>query len=553
LPESIQRSLIEAFLVHKAGCLDEAEALYRGIVARQPDHAEAWHLLGAVAQQRGGHAAAARRMDRAIRLEAGRAVYHFNRGIVLNELGRSEEALASFETALRLDRYHVASYFNRGTALRRLGRLDQACASFGAALCLQPDYGDAYSHRGTTLTDLGRYEEALASFEITLRIKPDHAEGQSNRGTLLNTLGFVEAGLASLDKAVCLEPDYAEAYLNRATALNDLGRPDETVACFERAIEVRPDYADAHCMLALIRLMAGDFEAGWRGHEWRKRSAADSARSGAFPAPMWDGDDLNGRVILLHDEQGFGDTLQFCRYAPLVAARGGRVILRAQRPLRRLLSSLDGVEQVLAEDDPLPSFDLHCALMSLPFLFGTRVETIPAQIPYLRPDEDARTRWAGRLGEGKALRVGLVWAGNPKHRNDRKRSMPFSALAPLWRLAGIRWYSLQLGQRRADLAAAPSGLIEDLSPHLGDFSDSAAVLSQLDLLLTVDTSAAHLAGACGCAAWVMLPSVAEWRWLRERSDSPWYPSLRLFRETERGIWNNVVTDVAQALLRRIRA
>jgi tetratricopeptide (TPR) repeat protein len=377
--------------------------------------------------------------------------------------------------------------------------------------------------------------------ETALRIKPDYAEALSNRATVLTGLAQPDRARASAEAALCLQPDFAVACSNRAGALLALGLVEEAMAGFETALRIEPDDAEIHHNLSLVRLMTGDFAAGWPEHEWRKEGTAPRSRPKRFPQPSWDGRDLDGRTLLLHAEQGFGDVLQFCRYAPLVAGRGGRVILQAPHPLVSLLGSLAGVEQVVADDETPPPFDLQCPLMSLPLLFGTRVETIPAAIPYLRSGEALRSREAG------PLRVGLVWAGNPRHRNDRERSLPFAALAPLWSLAGIRWYSLQLGERRKDLAAAPAGLIEDLSQNLGDFSDTAAALSRLDLLLTVDTAVAHLAGALGCPAWVMLSRIPDWRWLLERSDSPWYPSLRLFRQAERGNWDDVVADIVPAL------
>ena len=247
---------------------------------------------------------------------------------------------------------------------------------------------------------------------------------------------------------------------------------------------------------------------------------------------------LNGRTILLHAEQGLGDTIQFCRYAALIAAQGGRVVLETPRALLKLLTGLQGVERLIATGDPLPAYDFHCPLMSLPHIFATSLATIPAPSSYIRIEEARRRDWRQRLSSATERRVGLVWAGNPQHGNDRNRSLPFSALAPLWNVPGIRWYSLQLGERRADLNTAPLGVIEDLSPYLDDFTETAAAISALDLVLTVDTSVAHLAGAIGHPAWVMLPFVPDWRWLMRREDSPWYRSLRLFRQHRRGAWES---------------
>ncbi len=579
-PES-EAWLVRAVRLHQSGRLDDALALYLRLLAWQPDQADAWHFLGALLRQRGRGGLAVALIARAITLEGARAVYHSNRGVILDEIGRFEEALVSFEAALRLNPAdvaahqgrgtilsrsgrpgealasydaalslkpdHVLAHANRGIALNDLGRREQSLVAFATALCLKPDYADAYSHRGTVLSLNGLADEALVAFETALRLRPDHGEGHANRGTILNDLGRTGQALAATGAAIGLQPGHARGYFNRAAVLARLGRVDEAVACLEAAIRLTPNYAEARYKLSLLRLLMGDFAAGWAGHEWRRQGAFARTQ---LKDTLWGGEDLAGRTILLHGEQGFGDTLQFCRYAPRVAERGGKVILRAPRPLLSLLSGLEGVARVVAEEDAAPPFDLHCPLMSLPWLFGTRVESIPADVPYLRPDEAVRARWAERLGEQDKPRVGLVWAGSPAHGNDRNRSVPFADLAPLWGVGGVRWFSLQMGERRSDLAGAPPGLIEDLSPYLGDFSDTAAALSRLDLLLTVDTAVAHLAGACGCAAWVMLPHVSDWRWLLERSDSPWYPSLRLFRQAGRGSWGNVVADVALALTER---
>ena len=337
------------------------------------------------------------------------------------------------------------------------------------------------------------------------------------------------------------------------------------------AAALDPGDADTRHLRALLLLLQGRFAEGWAAYEARFDTRQGRADRRGFTQPVWNGEALAGRTILLHAEQGLGDTLQFCRYAPAVARCGGRVVLEVQQPLRRLLARMAGVDQVLAQRDALPDFELHCALLSLPRIFGTGLETIPADLPYLAAPPEALARWRARLpkverrqpsdgGSGERgghgagdrtaerLRIGLVWAGNAGHVNDRRRSLPFDALAPLWAVLGVSWHSLQVGSLTADLAAAPPGLIEDLGQALDDFAETAAAVCHLDLVVTAYTAVAHLAGALGKPAFVLLPFAPDWRWMRARSASPWYPGLRLFRQDARRSWAPVIEAVAQAVV-----
>jgi hypothetical protein len=301
----------------------------------------------------------------------------------------------------------------------------------------------------------------------------------------------------------------------------------------------------------MLLLLRGELREGFEKYESRWRLETLPPRG--FPAPLWNGEDLSGRTILLHAEQGYGDTIQCLRYVPQVAARGGWVVLEVPKELLGLARRLPEVGQLLARGDALPRFDLQCPLFSLPRAFATTIETIPAQVPYLSAEPEAIARWRIRLGERPGLKVGLAWAGSPQHRNDARRSIAIETLLPLLRLEGVRWFSLQVGERAADLARLPGGLVTDLSPDLIDFAETAAVIGNLDLVIAVDTASAHLAGALGRPAWVLLRARPDWRWLLEREDSPWYPSLRLFRQHRPGDWEEVVRRVAAALERMARA
>ena len=488
-------------------------------------------------------------IGRAIGIEGGVALYHVNLGSALFRLHRFAESAAACEAAIGLRPDLVEAYYNLGNALLHLSRPVEAVAAYKAASCLRPDLAEAYANRGNALFAGDRVDAAIADLAVAIRLRPGDAVAHGNLGNALRDRGRADEAVAACHIALCLEPAFTEAWCNLGSALQDLGQLDAALGALSAALHLHPAYAEAHFNRSLVRLLREDLPGAWEEYEWRWRLAGAQQEAQRFGRPRWEGENLAGRTILLHAEQGAGDAFQFCRYAPMVAARGGRVVLAAPRPLLRVLAGLEGVERLIAEDDPLPDIDLHCPLMSLPGLFGTNLATIPAATPYLRAEDAQRRRWESPLAADGALRIGLVWAGRADHRNDRNRSVPFAALAPLWRLAGIRWYGLQVGERQADLAAAPSGVIEDLSPFLTDFAETAACLSHLDLLLTVDTGVAHLAGGLGCPAWIMLPFAPDWRWFLRREDSPWYPTARLFRQTEPGDWTAVVARISETLRR----
>jgi tetratricopeptide (TPR) repeat protein len=360
-----------------------------------------------------------------------------------------------------------------------------------------------------------------------------------------------EEALASYDRAITLWPDHADAHNNRGQVLRELERYDEALASYDRALALRPKHVMAHCNAAALRLLTGDFERGWAHSEWRwlKKSVMPTQRN--FSQPAWNGrDPIAGKTILIHSEQGLGDTIQFCRYVPLLAARGAQVIFEVQKPLQTLMASLGGAAQVVPKGGPLPACDLHCPLVSLPLAFGTRLETIPSATGYLSAPAQHVTTWQSRL-EGKPHpRIGLVWSGNPGHERDRERSIGLRTFVPLLDAFGddVTFFSLQKDVRAADDALLKERAdILDYGNALEDFSDTAALISHLDLVISVDTSIAHLAGALGKPAWILLTYFPDWRWLLGRDDSPWYPTARLFRQDESRAWDGVMARVRHAL------
>jgi tetratricopeptide (TPR) repeat protein len=410
---------------------------------------------------------------------------------------------------------------------------------------VRPDYAEAWSNRGNALQTLRRFDDALASHDAALRLRPDFPVALSNRAVTLQALDRLDEALASCDRALALHADSIEALTNRAAVLQELRRHDEALATYDRAVAIAPDYAEARMNRALLRLLTGDFAQGWPAYEWRRKLPGRVERG--FSQPEWSGEDIAGKRLLLHVEQGLGDTIQFVRYAALAARRCAGVVLEVQPSLAPLLRGLFGAEVIAAGRDPLPPFDLHCPLLSLPRLFETTLATIPGENPYVVAPADRIAAWAGRLPTD-ALRVGLAWSGNPDNTKDYGRSIPFALLAPLVGVPGVRFVSLQKDIRAADAdEVCRCGNVIDLRAELYDFADTAAVIAQLDLVIAVDTAVAHLAGAMGKPLWVLLPRDSDFRWLLDRATSPWYPSARLLRRARGDAWDVVIADAAAQL------
>ena len=474
--------------------------------------------------------------------------------IVQSSLGKQDTALASCDRALKLRPDHVDLLCNRGNILHELKRFEEALASYDHAVELRPDYAEALFNRGNTLHGLKRFEEALATYDRLLKLRPDYAGALFNRGIILHELNRFEEALASYDRLLKLRPDCAEALFNRGNTLHELKRFEEALASYDRAIESRPGYAEALCSEAVCHLLIADFDRGWEKYEsrWGTKQLRTVKRS--FVQPQWTGiDDVRGKTILLYAEQGFGDAIQFCRYVPLVAERGARVIVEVPRPLQELITALSGAH-VVSRGDPLPDFDMHCPLLSLPLAFGTRLETIPSTTLYQRVSPRALINWDARLASRKhRARIGLAWSGNPRHLNDHNRSIRLSSLLSFLDVTAT-FVSLQKDIRPEDATVLKNQ--SDLL-HFGDeletFSHTAALVSTLDLVISVDTSVAHLAGALAKPVWVMLPFIADWRWLLDREDSPWYPTVRLFRQDETRAWDSVIARMRTALYEFVRS
>jgi tetratricopeptide (TPR) repeat protein len=577
----LQAALQQAMRLHQAGQLAEADSAYRDILRTDPNHFDALHLSGVVAFQTGRPERAVELIGRAVRRDPSLAAAHHHLGIALCALGRFAEGLQSYDKAISLQRDFVKAHTNRGVALCALKRFAEGLQSYDRAIALKPDYAEAHNNRGGALAELERFDEALASFDRAIALQPDYAEAHNNRSSALKILRRFDEALDAADRATALKPDYAEAYNNRAAvlaglrrfdealldgdkalarrpglaeahsnrgiALRGLGRFGEALASFDAALALRPDYAEAHYNKGILLLTLGDLEQGWREHEWRRKPALVPAKGGAVP-PHWHGtEDLHGKTLLLVAEQGLGDSVQFCRYARLVQARGARIVLSVQAPLVPLLRQMEPEIAVVAMNQAMPAADFHCSLMSLPFRLGTTLGTIPSAPSYLGADAALRAAWAARLRGTTRKRIGLAWSGNVDYADDLIRSIPLEAFRPLLS-DDASWISLQKEVRAADAASLREiGRVAHVGDELRDFADAAALVDQMDLVISVDTAIAHLAGALGKPVWILLPYNADWRWLLERSDSPWYPSARLYRQPKPGDWASVLAAVRDDL------
>lgn len=432
-----------------------------------------------------------------------------------------------------------------GLALLRSGKTREAAFQFRKAVAFVPDFSDAAISLGYCLHQLGRYDEAVAIYDAALDRTPAHVTAWNNRGNALLALCRYADAAESYSRALNLAPELHDARVALATCYQALGMVEEALDACEAVLEAEPEHAEAHWNRALLLLLKGDYAHGWPEYEWRWRKRNFTSPLRNFTQPCWRGEPIAGKTILVHAEQGFGDTLQFCRYIPLVAALGGRVVFECHPPLVALMKSLAGGNVVVvAMGEPLPPFDLQAALMSLPMIFDTTVDTIPRDVPYLAPPQERLSLWSSQIIDKNAFRIGMCWAG--KSYPDPGRSCPVEVLAPLAEVEGVSWYSLQVGWEGA-LPLAMS----DLTADIRDFGDTAALIARLDLIITVDTAVAHLAGALGKTTWVMLSHAPDWRWMLGREDSPWYPAMRLFRQQGAGAWEDLIRHVGEALKDRL--
>jgi tetratricopeptide (TPR) repeat protein len=579
LPEAVSH----ARRAVKLGHLDEAERLCRAILSANSDHFEAIHLVAIIQSRRGLHVEALANYERALAIRPDHAQAIHNRGLTLYQLMNFEQALASYDKALTILPDYAEALYSRGIALKDLKRYDEALASYESALAIQPNNAEVLNNRGNMLKVLKRFDESLASYDQALAIRPDYVEAISNRGLILHELKNFDQALAcydqalairpncaevlydrgntlrelkrfeealiDYDKALGIQPNYPETLFNRGLTCHDLHRFEDALSNYSQALIAKPDLTDVHLNEAICHLLIGDFDRGWEKYEWRWQSDQAQNTKRNFAQPMWLGlDDIADKTILLHAEQGFGDTIQFCRYVRLVAEKTPNVILEVQPSLKRLLSVVTGARIVLARGEPLPHFDLHCPLLSLPRVFATRLATIPPIQQFLSIPRELLSKWESKLGPKIKPHVGIVLSGSPVHKNDNNRSISLNALLALLNLP-IQVVSLQKDVRSEDQSTLNAHAVDiaNFGPELTDFLDTAALVSLMDVVISVDTSVAHLAATVGRPTWILLPFTPDWRWMLDREDSPWYSTARLFRQPRIGDWDSVIQRVIDEL------
>ena len=537
-----------AVVLAEQGRLTEADEAYRAVIAREPAYRGVWLNLGnlLMGQMKLSEAEAAYR--RALDSDPDDPGLLCNLGAALYRKGLHEDAIVQYRRAIVLAPDNGPALRLLGLVLHEAGHLQEAAEIYRQTFALDPADHVIATNLGACLSEVGEFDEAIAACEHALLLKPDHAPAWTNLGIIFEKQERVEHAVAAHRCAVVADPAYAKGHANLAVALRNAGAIDEALAVSHRAIALDPEQPLAQYNHAHFLLMNGDFTDGFEAYRWRRRCRTLSDGDPNFTEPEWQGEPLDGRTLLLFAEYGLGDALHFVRYLPMAASQGGKIVLQVQPALASLLRQLPDVT-VIPRGEKLPPFDLQLPLMSLPRVFGTTLDTIPADVPYLHPDPAKLSRWRAALADVTALKVGVVWAGNAGHKGDRQRSLPAAAVLPRLVMPGVQLYSLQKEPRAEDapvLAALGRDII-DLAPALGDFADTAAAVAALDLVIAVDTSVAHLAGALGRPVWMLTPYALDWRWLRDREDSPWYPTMRLFRQRSPREWDDPLLRLSAAL------
>ncbi len=546
--DDLSQALRQAMEAHRQGKLDWAEFIYKAILKTQPRHFDALHFLALLRSSRGFNVEAHDILRRALTLNPWVAPAWSNLGLILRKLRRPEEALAICDRALGLAPDDPEAHNNRGNTLRELGRPLEALASYDKALAIRPANAEAHNNRGAALRDLGRLEEALASCDRALAIRPKNPAALTNRGVVLQELKRCDEALASYDSALAITSDHIEALNNRGLAFLSLNRPEDALASFDAALAIEPDHVEALYNRGWTKLLMGDFDAGWRDYEHRWNRADAPARKLVASYPRWNGESLRGKSIIVYEEQGLGDVIQFARLLKLLASMGATVTFLVCASMHRLLQTL--VPKIALIDRPPAgaSFDFQCALMSLPAALGSRFEPAASQTPYLTAEAPLVAKWRRRIGD-HGFKIGVCWQGNPFSQNDVGRFIPLRGFGALAAIPGARLISLQKSHGLEQLDELPRELsIETLGETFDKgpdaFVDTAAAMSCLDLIVTADTAVAHLAGALGRPVWVALKYAPDWRWMLDRADSAWHPSMTLYRQEIRDDWDQVFMRIA---------
>jgi len=527
--------------------IEEALASYNQAISLDPQHISALQNRGLIYLGRKDYAQAIADFNQILSITPGHADSLLNRGLAYYESGQYIAAIQNYSELLKTQPGNVDVHCYQGMAFYKLGMYEQAVSSYGNGLLIDNKSAKTLNNRGAALHRLAQYEGALSNYDRAILLQPGYAEAYSNRGALLHEMTKYEDALASHDQALAIDPQYASAHCNRGMVLLDMLRHEEALESYDKALAINPDYAEAHWNQSLCRLRMGDFKKGWEQYEWRWKIDSVAPLKRQFAQPNWLGEEpIAGKTILLHADQGLGDTIQFCRYAQILAAQDATVLLEVPLALKSLLHDLSGVHQLIGAGEPLPEFDMHCQIMSLPFACKTLADSIPCAIPYIFAQQQYVEKWASRFEAKKGLRIGIAWAGSSAHANDNNRSVALEKLQPLLTL-NHQIFSLQKELRPADADFLHSTGVTHWGEELQDFSDTAGIIQSLDLVISVDTSVAHLAGAMGKQVWIMLPYSPDWRWPVDRDTSLWYPTATLLRQPAVGDWDSVINTMTAAL------
>lgn len=535
------------------GRLDEAAYAFKKALFYDQNNDDTYNNVGNVFYQKGDFEEAIKNYQHAIKFNPNNFEAYNNIGAALKAMDRIDSAIDYYKKALRIKPDAEEIYFNLGVAFNDQCELDAAINNYHKAVALNPDYAEAYNNLGTALNEQGKFEEAIENYNTAVRLKPGYAEALNNLGSAFNDMGKYDEAVEKFKQALQIEPDSAEIHYNIGNNFKGKGEYEKAIEKYKNAIALNSGYAAAHWNMGLTCLLLGRYKEGWMEYEWRfKKAEHKTIYSYKLDLPRWNGLSFAGKRLLIHDEQGFGDTIQFVRYLPIVKALGGTVIFETRKPLINILRGFPGIDELVERSNDKEAYtgcDLYMPLLSLPGIFNTTVVTIPDKAPYLYADSGKKDYWLGRL-KGDGLKVGLVWAGKAGHLNDKNRSCRLEHFLPLSHIKGIQLYGLQKGDVASQIERLPEGLIQaNLGEEFEDFSDTAGIIESLDLVITVDTAAAHLAGAMGKPVWTLLPFAPDWRWMLDREDSPWYPTMRLFRQKKAGDWDEVISFLAEELKR----
>ena len=577
---SMELAINKALQLHQTGKLQEAACLYESILKRNPGNVDALHLLGVAHLQTKNYPSSEKLIRKALILSPKNPEVYNNLGTVLQGQGKLDEAIENYRKAVSLKPDFALSYTNLGKALKEQNKLDEAAENHRKAVLIEPDFAMAYNNLGTVLQEQNKLDEAIEKYWRAISLQPDFAGAYSNLGKVLQEQGKLDDAMKKYRKAVSLEPDFAMAYYNLGKLLQEQNKLDEAAENYRKAILIEPDFAmaynnlgtvlqeqnkveaaienyrksillkfdnaQAHFNLSATLLLKGYFQDGWEEYEWRLR--LPKAKVLRFDKPLWQGECHKDTAVLIHTEQGYGDIIQFVRYLPMVKEKVGRVIFACPESLKSLFNSLAGVDELvdISNNLSIETFDYYVALMSLPGIFRTRIETIPASVPYIYADGRPLKKSQKLDNYSEKYKIGIVWQGNPMHKKDRDRSCRFEDFVPLLSIPHVQFFSLQ---REEDIIPwRYKEKVVDLGPILHTFADTAVIIAQLDLVISVDTAIAHLAGAMGKLVWALIPFAPDWRWMMNREDSPWYPTMSLFRQSEMGSWGDVLRTIQEELM-----